>query len=285
MLYYGQLIAILCVLILKSYLVLHYKVHGIEQYFCISTVLSTGIINCPLTHWGRVTHICVSKLTIISSDNGLSPGRRQAIIWTNAGILLIRTLGTNFSEILGEIHSFSLSKMHMKMSSAKWRLFGLGLNELIHHEWEHLSLNSGKKTFLREKKNIKIISFTSRQSIHSSSKHVESEINPLWYGSAINCIYRLCQFQKSSHNILCCWNMTCVVGELRDLHIIDGLVKNCSNSVGYTVELLQSWSNKPLIYTSYTETVTSFWWYFHHWLHWKLSFLTTFSAASDENLV
>ena len=42
-----------------------------------------------LTHWGRVTHICISKLTIIGSDNGLSPGRRQAIIWTNAGILLI----------------------------------------------------------------------------------------------------------------------------------------------------------------------------------------------------
>ena len=49
-----------------------------------------------LTHWGRVTHICVSKLSIIGSDNGLSRGRRQAIIWTNAGILLIRTLGRNF---------------------------------------------------------------------------------------------------------------------------------------------------------------------------------------------
>ena len=47
-----------------------------------------------LTHWGRVTHICVRKLTIIGSDNGLSPGRRQAIIWTNAGILLIGPLGT-----------------------------------------------------------------------------------------------------------------------------------------------------------------------------------------------
>ena len=53
-----------------------------------------------LTHWGRVTHICVNKPTIIGSDNGLSPGRRQAIIWTNAGIMLIRPLGTNFSEIL-----------------------------------------------------------------------------------------------------------------------------------------------------------------------------------------
>ena len=52
-----------------------------------------------LTHWGRVTHICVSKLTIIGSDNGLSTDRRQAIIWTNAGLFLIGTLGTNFSEL------------------------------------------------------------------------------------------------------------------------------------------------------------------------------------------
>ena len=50
-----------------------------------------------LTHWGRVTHICVGNLTIIGPDNGLSPGRRQAIIWTNAGILLIGPWGTNFS--------------------------------------------------------------------------------------------------------------------------------------------------------------------------------------------
>ena len=88
-----------------------------------------------LTHWGRVTHICVSKLAIIDSDNGLSPGRRQAIIWTNTGILLIRTLGKNFSEILGKIHSFSSKKMHFKMSSAKERLFSLGLNELIALKW------------------------------------------------------------------------------------------------------------------------------------------------------
>ena len=59
------------------------------------------------THWGRVTHICVSKLTIIGSDNGLSPDRRQAIIWTYAGILLIGPLETNFSEILIGILTFS----------------------------------------------------------------------------------------------------------------------------------------------------------------------------------
>ena len=83
-----------------------------------------------LTHWDRVTHICVGYQTIIGSDNGLSPGRRQAIIWTNAGILLIGPLGTNFSEILIGIHKFSFTKMHLKMSSAKWRLFSLGLNVL-----------------------------------------------------------------------------------------------------------------------------------------------------------
>ena len=59
-----------------------------------------------LTHWGRVTHICVAYLTIIVSDNGLSPSRRQAIIWTNAGILIIWLIGANFSEILIEIHTF-----------------------------------------------------------------------------------------------------------------------------------------------------------------------------------
>ena len=84
-----------------------------------------------LTHWGHVTHICVGKLTILGSDNGLSPGRRQAIIWTNAGILLIGPLGTNFSEILIEIKTFSFKKMRLKMSSAKWRPFCLGLNVLM----------------------------------------------------------------------------------------------------------------------------------------------------------
>ena len=84
-----------------------------------------------LTHWGRVTHICVGKPAIIGSDNGLSPDRRQAIIWTNAGILLIGPLGTYFSEILTGIQTFSFKKMHLKISSAKWCSFCLGLNELM----------------------------------------------------------------------------------------------------------------------------------------------------------
>ena len=76
-----------------------------------------------LTPWSRVTDICVGNLTIIGLDNCLSPGRRQAIIWTNAGILLIGPLGTKCSNILIEIQTFSFKKMHLRMSSAKWRPF------------------------------------------------------------------------------------------------------------------------------------------------------------------
>ena len=88
------------------------------------------VVETWLSHWGRVTHICVSKLIIIVSDNGLSPERRQAIIWTNAGILLIGPLGTNFNEILIAIHIFWFKKIHFKMSSGKRRPFCLGLNVL-----------------------------------------------------------------------------------------------------------------------------------------------------------
>ena len=88
-----------------------------------------------LTQWGHGTN------TNIGSDNGLSPGRRQAIIWTNAGILLIGPLATNFSEILIEILAFSFTKMRLKVLSAKWRPFCLGLNVLnISRTWDILIL-------------------------------------------------------------------------------------------------------------------------------------------------
>ena len=77
-----------------------------------------------------MTHICIGKLTIIGSDNGLSPGRHQAIICTNTGILLIRPLGTNFTEISIGIQTFSFKKIYLIMSPAKWRPFCLRLNVL-----------------------------------------------------------------------------------------------------------------------------------------------------------
>ena len=97
------------------------------SHTCVCVCECVNDLGDHLTHWDRVTHICVSELTIIGSDNGLSPGRRQAIIWTNDGILLIEHSGTNFSEILIGIQTFSFKKMHLKMSSAKWRPFCLGL--------------------------------------------------------------------------------------------------------------------------------------------------------------
>ena len=98
-----------------------------------------------LTHWGRVTHICVGKLTIIGSENGLSPGRRQAIIWTNAGILLIEPLGTNFSEnspgqfardkwISGTMGQWRGKCFHLMTSS--WSSLYIYLNKASHSKIE-----------------------------------------------------------------------------------------------------------------------------------------------------
>ena len=93
----------------------------------ISTLITVYWCKTKLAHRSRMTHICVNKIIIIGSGNGLSSGQRQAIIWISAGILLIWHLGIN----LIEINTFSFMKMHMKMSSEKWRIFHLGLNELF----------------------------------------------------------------------------------------------------------------------------------------------------------
>ena len=73
---------------------------------CFDSHTSIPYLAIILTHWGRVTQLCVHKLSIIGSDDGFLPDRRQAIIWTNAGILLIGPLGTNFSEIVIETDPF-----------------------------------------------------------------------------------------------------------------------------------------------------------------------------------
>ena len=98
-------------------------------------------LSSHLTHW------YISKLTIIGSDNGLSPQRRPAIIWTNAGILLIGPLGTNFSEILIKIYTFSFKKMHLKMSG-KWQPFCLILNVLTHLKIWYWSISQTPLDFI-----------------------------------------------------------------------------------------------------------------------------------------
>ena len=71
-----------------------------------------------------MTYLYVGNLIIIGSDNALPPGRYKAIIWINAGILLIRPIGANFGEILIEIHVFPFKKMRLKMFR-QWQPFYL----------------------------------------------------------------------------------------------------------------------------------------------------------------
>ena len=105
-----------------------------DRYTNISCNLIQNI-HAILTHWGRQTYR-VSNLTITGLDNGLSPGRHQAIIWTNDGILSIWPLGTNFNEVLIAIHTLSFKEMHLKILSGKWQSFCLCLHVLISHWYE-----------------------------------------------------------------------------------------------------------------------------------------------------
>ena len=86
--------------------------------------------NVPLNDWGRVMHICVNELSSIIADNWLSPEWRQAIIWTNARILLIGLIATNLSKILIDVQTFSFKKINFSMLSGKWWPYCLDLNIL-----------------------------------------------------------------------------------------------------------------------------------------------------------
>ena len=77
-------------LIQVSYFIMWICLKGSFSLTCVSALIDRG----------RVTRICVGNLTIIGSDNCLSPGRRHAIIWTDAGILLIGPSKTDFNEIM-----------------------------------------------------------------------------------------------------------------------------------------------------------------------------------------
>ena len=122
-------------------------VMGRKRNWTLACVRETVIM--VLTHWGRVTHICVSALTTMGSDNGLAPGRCQTIIWTNDKILLIGYLETRFNVILFEIHIFSFKKIHFKMSSGKCRPCCRDRNLLKNKriiyglEWRTLACHSG----------------------------------------------------------------------------------------------------------------------------------------------
>ena len=100
---------------------IHAKELTLQNHVCKHMRIRLSVTT-SLTHWGRMKHTCVSKLTFIGSDNDLSHDRCQSHYpnqWSNAAILLIGPLRSNCSEILIEIHIFSLKKMHLKISSVK----------------------------------------------------------------------------------------------------------------------------------------------------------------------
>ena len=96
------------------------------------------------TYWGQVTYICVSKFFIIDSN----------IVWTSAEILLIGPLGTNFSEILIEIHILLFKKMHLRVSSAKYCTLCLGHNMLldsaVYKKTPQIAANNHNYLFIRQ---------------------------------------------------------------------------------------------------------------------------------------
>ena len=82
----------------------------------------------------NAAYMSVTRVNI-GSDNGSSPIRRHAIILTSAGLLSIGPLGTNSSEIIINVQNVSFTKMFLKISSAKWRPFCLGRDELRWQRW------------------------------------------------------------------------------------------------------------------------------------------------------
>ena len=100
----------------------------IYEYIVCRMVASLSRHQC-LTHRGRITHLCVNKPGHLWLDNGCRL-QRQAIVRTIARLLMIRTLGISFSEIWSKIQQFSHNKIKLKILSANWRPFCLGLSPL-----------------------------------------------------------------------------------------------------------------------------------------------------------
>ena len=94
----------------------------------------------------------VSEVTIIGSDNCLSPGRRQAIIWNNAENIITCTIRNKLQRTLNRNWYFSFKKIQLKMESGKWRPLCVDLNGLI---------NKDQLTEMQGKYQLQILSFLS----------------------------------------------------------------------------------------------------------------------------
>ena len=156
----------------------------------VSTPVRLLFWQTVLTRWDRVTHICVVILTITGSPNGLSPDRRQAIIWTNDGTLLIEPSGTKFSEILIKSHTFSFTKKHLKMSAAKWRPFCFGLNALINQHrniWITPIYHKPGQNRVDNELGVNLVGYILFSNMMTSPNgNIFSVTDPLWGNSPVN---------------------------------------------------------------------------------------------------
>ena len=125
-----------------------------------------------------MTHIHISDIFIIGSDNGLSLGRCQTLIGTNAGLLLIGSLEINISEILITSNTFSFKKMHLKLPFAKCCLSRLSPNESIYptcdilRRWPISSMCAGNHLYVIQGNS------TFKGVSHSKSKY--DAVHPYW---------------------------------------------------------------------------------------------------------
>ena len=106
----------------------HWLGEGLESALLLSGLNYNGVC-CLLIEAEWRIYAPVNSDTI-GSNNGLTPVWHQAIIWTSGDLLLTRPSGSNLNKILFEIQIFSLKKLHLKILSAKWRPFYLGLHVL-----------------------------------------------------------------------------------------------------------------------------------------------------------
>ena len=116
---------------------------GKDKCYVETPSISQAIVS---VNWGRVTHICVSKLCHHLSRRWLvacsAPSHHLGQSW----LIVNWILCINFSEILIERQTFSLKKTYLKISSAKWRPSCLGLNVLTlrqiwptHQTFQHVT--------------------------------------------------------------------------------------------------------------------------------------------------
>ena len=121
------------VILLHQYLLFHCapNIWILRPWMCYHLVnlrlkitrMQCVVVQCKRAYrviYSLVPHICVNESCLnFASDNGLSPIRHKAIIWTNARLLSNGPSGTILSEISIKIQNFLFTKMHLKISSAK----------------------------------------------------------------------------------------------------------------------------------------------------------------------